>query len=133
MRQFTKKYIKMAEMAEELQKSRPELEIGYDYIYCSYCEKVHHALHEDNDMVWLPLEHQLWEMYLKSLSKDEQESCNIEVVMLDDFQEFVLEGHPALDGTYKVLMTLWQLLLAFVMHELYGKRWDDDKEEWVKQ
>jgi len=81
------------------------------------------------DYTWLPTQSQLQEIYLKSLSQDEQESSNIIVVILDDFQDWVLNDCSGLDWSYGGQVSLEQLWLAFVMRELYGKIWDG--VDWI--
>lgn len=70
--------------------------------------------------IYLPLEHQLWEMC-------KFETAWLGILQLHYFTETQVDPENTL--TY----SFWQLLLMYVMHELYGKRWDSDKEEWVKE
>jgi hypothetical protein len=76
--------------------------------------------------IWLPLEHQLWEM-----------AGGYKPKIFLSFVEFVigcsyLECWGDFPSAWDKYTSMWQLLLAFVMHELYQKVWDSDKKEWVK-
>ena len=82
------------------------------------------------DLIWLPHQDQLQKMVLESWPKDEQESRNISVVLLDDFQEWVLNDCTGLDWSHSIKVSMKQLWFAFVMKEKYGKVWDSEKEEW---
>ena len=118
----TETNIKMCEKAEEIQKLRPSGADIHDYFWCPV-----HGLGCDLDnAIWLPLQHQLQEMAKSIYEKDIQESINFHIVLLDDFQDWVL--NQAL-YTSRQLQSMEQLWLAFVMKEKYNKVWDGDKWE----
>ena len=156
MRQFTDTEIKMAEKAEEIQKNHPlyteipmiwvkeqqpyrfcpNCDRAIDTAFCPDCGSKMEQTKQGTQLVftrhansfftgvWLPLEHQLWGMlYIKLRSKG--------YVALRCFNDWLIKG--GVDNSQIELTSMWQLLLAFVMHELYGKVWDSDKEEWVKE
>jgi hypothetical protein len=77
--------------------------------------------------IWLPLEHQLWEMlgeFPTTLEKLYGE------IWTEDYglgvPAWASKGKHSADWQFT---SFWQLLLAFVMHELYGKIWNG--RDWV--
>jgi hypothetical protein len=141
MRQFTETGIKMVEKAVEIQRLKPnpkdENPADLGSVFSLRGKIV--LLVEDNDTgwwmigdyhqmdyafeeaIWLPLEHQLWEMlgmglWAKSLAFE---------YFLREEKTYDIKEYP-----YQ-FNSLWQLLLAFLMHEKYGKVWDFEKEDWV--
>ncbi len=74
---------------------------------------------------------QLQEMILKSFPQDEQDSMNIMVVILDEFQNWVLNDCSGLDWSYSGRVSMEQLWLSYVMKVKYGKVWSG--EDWVKE
>jgi hypothetical protein len=149
MRQFTEEDILMAEKAEEIQA-----QWGYEGGDL-YKDKCYHILgvqcisedvkdddsgghlltkeqqlkwYKEDKSIWLPLEHQLWEMV--------QEKRGFEWGMaFYEFWNFVTKSANGLYAPDGLLLetypSLWQLLLAFVMHKLYQKQWDSKRKEWV--
>ena len=76
----SEQYIKMC-YCGEIQAHRPEPTIsGGNFWHYPEGELL-------ADITWLPRQDQLQAMYLKTLPQDEQESANIQIVMLDDFQD----------------------------------------------
>jgi hypothetical protein len=74
--------------------------------------------------IFLPLEHQLWEMVEKYYWEGER-PANATSALLQKFYWW-------LDDTMEKGETIWELVLKFVYHELYQKVWDSDKKEWVR-
>jgi len=126
MRQFTEIEIKMAEKAEEIQALRSGAASWGDGDYFAHGGKVDFVFPgmfgvvTDVPFIWLPLEHQLWGMM----------NYNIwdATLILSDFL-YYLDGTNEIGSKYK---TWWEIIISLTMHELYGKRWDDDKEDWVE-
>ncbi len=140
---FSKKYIKMCEKAEEIQqildknsagnvlafKSNTEYEIlfsGYDVYWLENFgngkeahEWVSNYWESDNphywgsQAIWLPRQDQIQEMFDLSIP-----------TLMVDFNEFV-ESEARLK-----FRTFEQLWLAFVMWKKYNKIWNDEREEW---
>jgi len=116
---FSKKYIKMCEKAEEIQKEwLNRLPHPADFVWwakkgviCTFIES------GEGYKVWLPRQDQLQEMV-----RDRWGSWT---GLLEEFGEYV-KSKRWLDDTPEMY---W---LAFVMKELYNKIWDEEKEEWVK-
>lgn len=149
------KYIKMCQEAKEIQKLwRPELGdfvwgipdsegeltvsicLSVDYYHSAYeqFELVDVAIadlwdeHKEIDfewwdkekLVWLPRQDQLQKIFYKHLQLD--------YPVIVDMYDFIKENLEYV----KQFTSLEQLWLAYVMHEEYGKVWDEDKEEWVE-
>jgi len=76
------------------------------------------------DAIWLPRQDQLQEM---AIPKDEEDSRNKYIVLLDDFQDWVLNDCSGLDWSHKIPVTMEQLWMAFVMKEKHNKVWDGSK------
>ncbi len=127
----TPKYIKMCEGAGEIQKTEIQngdwfcyrFEIEFE-IKCfgSYGFRNHSDF---TKIIWLPRQDQLQEMvktYLFHIWNEGHEKFH---AMASTGQR---DGHKI--GVFSSLEQLW---LAFVMHEKYGKVWDDEKEEWVEE
>ena len=131
----TKKYIKMCEEAEKIQKTW-ELKAGDCVAYppdkqkrIPHCTEWTIEWYGENDadawdtkelksewsVIWLPRQDQLQQ--LSGL-------CMEDNIIL--FYEFVESNKPLWN-----LGSMEQLWLAFVMHEKYGKMWNDEKEEWI--
>lgn len=108
----SKGYVKMCEKAKEIQKLRPK---HWHNEYAELCSGDIHDFWEyskDIDkMVWLPRQDQL------------QEMVNIKTV--NDFVNALIE-RLAFEYRNGSMEQLW---LAFVMAELYKKRWNG--EEWI--
>lgn len=78
--------------------------------------------HDKKDYIWLPLEHQLWEMLGETKAG---------LNGLCEFYDWAIGGDFLAAEKKWHLWTRWELLLAFVMHELFQKRWNGEK--WVKE
>lgn len=149
MREFTEDDIKMAEMAEEIQEKwlehdtngdyavpRKTIE-GYNGFWTLKAGEVYLVGNDgeydltitdasdivETEAVWLPLEHQLWEM------PDSRFSNRYPSVQAEKFGDYC--HHLERKDKYK--LSRWQLILMFVMHELYNKVWDSERKEWVKE
>ena len=124
---FSEKYIKMCEKAEEIQKEwKPQ--IGDFY----YFEKNVYILKESNisnkeESIWLPRQDQLQEI-VEELFYDFQGDLKVfdKVRLIDSFSLFVEENE---DKFY----SYEQFWLAFVMWKKYGKVWNDEKKEWISE
>lgn len=142
MMDTSEKYIKMCEKAEEIQRKaslfpgdvwyHPELEVGlchYNYP-CWSCdagvEKVFwfdgygiRLVDKLGSMIWLPRQDQLQEIIGFSVF----EQYNHNFWWWAETKTNLIEDAESWE----------QLWLAFVMHEKYGKVWDDQKAEWISQ
>ena len=76
--------------------------------------------------IWLPRQDQLQEMVIP---EDEKDCLNKYIVLLDDFQDWVLNDCTGLEWAHLHAVTMEQLWLAFVMKEKFNKTWNGDK--WV--
>lgn len=150
-RKFTERDIKMVD-CPEIQARQPVVDVNERWIWDWRQGSVfwlpkdeEFALyHWDNDeghfmiggyhscldgKVWIPLEHQLWEMPKGTTRKKLKRFYN----WLND-APFVSIGTAIVrEEAFISENDLWELLIQFVYHELYGKRWDDDREKWVKE
>ena len=151
MRQFTETEIKMAEKAVEIHAQMPfesheDLpNLFYDTelaeVFCAWTP----AKVTDHISIWIPLEHQLWEMleedtWIRKLvgcydfafeqTFDTCAECFNEQALKDfkDGGDLYERAVKSIGGKFG---SLWELLFAFVMHELYGKVWNG--EDWVKK
>ena len=136
-------YIMMCEKSKDIQKSwvRTAGDMFFladeaklegktrTYILGCHWRKCLGCKYEAGHGIWIPRQSQLQEIYIQSLPKDEQESINIAVVMLDDFQDWVLNDCSGLDWSYKTKVLMEQLWLAFLMKEKYNKIWNG--KEWI--
>jgi hypothetical protein len=154
----TPKYIKQCERAEEIQNCWKAEEgdfvaiWGYSWLNnpriecCSYdkFEACGKGLHGDREIgsykvVWLPTQTQLQKMVEWNFTEQGFSSgWGFAYTHIDDMfhafwewreNEIKTQGRGRLPDES---ITAEQLWLAFVMHEKYGKHWDNDKEEWVK-
>ena len=146
---FTEKYIKMCEKAEEIQRRwKPVIgdwlcwKIDYEdrLIMIVYdTQKISSALSmlfvvspfnkyktalKIKEAIWLPRQDQLQEMILE---EEKMTNC---LLLTEMFVEF-LDKHR--EWLFESLCSMEQLWLIFVMWELYGKIWDDGKEEWAER
>jgi len=62
---------------------------------------------------------------LQEMAKESNEPA---IIQLHFFKAWVYNQH---EDYIQVLSSMEQLWLAYVMHELYDKVWDDKKEEWL--
>jgi len=133
----TPKYIKMCEMAEEIQEGWEPKEgncayslRGGAYILFTQVILIGDALGRFKfDHTWLPRQDQLQEMINQDCVLHEQielfgEWCN-------PYDEYQRDHCRRMQNYVESLASFEQLWLAYVMHEKYGKVWDDKKEEWV--
>jgi hypothetical protein len=130
----TPKYIKMCEKAEEIEKPklpRPGDWFAYKY-HRKYSQIACYGHFEEQHMyighpIWLPRQDQLQEMLWKN---GYEHKFDLHI----DLEQWVIDmtgdSYDALQPEKLNLDTLEQLWLAFVMHEKYGKTWDEEKEEW---
>lgn len=139
---MSKEYIKMCEWAVEIQKVAPREEDdgGYGSFFWNIENKKIMLHHFDNDeghnmigdygdgiykKTWLPRQDQLQEMVeIRDGSISPLHSLFIAFVMA--FRDFFHNDRDCEDE-YKSFEQLW---LAFVMHEKYGKIWND--KTWEK-
>ena len=143
----TPKYVKMCEQAEGIQKLYQEIlqqprETGRKSLKCwvvartkgvepPYAFSIQlHVFALINypanliDCIWLPRQDQLQKMVCnKPKSGDKIIDRHLK------FHNWFINGIP---DTWVNNLSFEQLWLAFVMHEKYGKHWDNKKEEWVK-
>ena len=125
----TKEYIKMCEKAKEIQKlwidkTIPEVSeratifsTGEDYGMPEW----------NKTAVWTPSQGQLQEIAKGIYRKDAQEIKIINIMLLNDFQKWVLKRYPVwlIKFNFNSFEQLW---LGFVMCKLYLKQWDG--EDW---
>ena len=94
--------------------------------------------------VWLPHQGQLQDMVaskcVEFLVSDFHEFTNPDDYCTHEYHEAGFYAQPCCGecrdkrvSIYKQFTSMEQLWLAFVMKELYGKVWDDEKEDWIKQ
>jgi len=132
---LTPKYIKMCEKAEEIQKEwKPtegdvvfvKIKNKICWVFQSTMDDVKNkevviltdgSIIEKNLCVWLVRQDQLQEMIITS------KYCDRNYALLTELADF--HYHHG-----KCNWSMEQLCLAFVMHEKYGKVWDNEKEEW---
>ena len=139
----TPKYIKMCEKAEEIQNLWKKQDGDYYYeelkkrqtggykqgthIFCYGCnyDRCSHEITKNTEkFIWLPRQDQLQKMVCnKPKSGDKIIDRHLK------FHNWFIDGMP---DTWVNNLSFEQLWLAFVMHEKYGKHWDNKKEEWVK-
>ena len=119
---ITPKYIKMCEMAKEIQDYW-EIHTG-DYYFSKYTEMVviglpHFSYKTKDHYIWLLRQDQLQEMIGTGV-----------FFVLEAFNQFVFHEY----GPYcvKTFHSREQLWLAFVMKEKFNKMWDEKKEEWTE-
>jgi len=117
-----KEYREMCEGAEEIQKQQaPEDSVIVD---------------QNGKLIWLPSQEDLQEMVIRFRSP--ASFWQIHFAFNYWLCETFSIGHPAVFGldTAKVkragFTSLNQLWLAFVMHELYQKKWDPETKKWKK-
>ena len=129
----SKEYINQCEKALEIQALKPcgnpeywsYGDIFSDGVNVFVCTPAHFPV---SGLIFLPRQDQLQEMMIP---KDEQDCLNKYVVLLDDFQEWVLEKGIGLEWSYLIQVSMEQLWLAYVMHEKYQKIWANG--EWIKE
>ncbi len=114
----SKKYIKMCEKAEEIQRRWEHIQ--GDFYFDGANKKVKNKnttfkLAENYPCIWLPRQDQLQEMIGEEWWK-----------ILGDFVDYITSIHPSVES-------FEQLWLAFVMWEKYQKVWNDRRGEWVKK
>jgi len=146
---FTEKYIKMCEKAEEIQERWKPRDgdfiarvwwngkwyrkfVGFAKVMGggTYIEVVPSTYSFDieekersiekygyREWIWLPRQDQLQEMCAPPLD-----------ILVVEFWQWI--PHEQVAVKYTSMEQLW---LAFVMWELYGKIWDDGKEEWAER
>ncbi len=124
-----KQYILMCQEATELQKK--DTNQGGSFYYqeaddcvVSLCGARHcsHSIGYDIDLyVWLPTQEQLQEIGFPNYNKSPRK-LSIKLADFADSDSWGCQGD-----------SMNQLWLAFVMHELYQKRWDTSKKKWIKE
>lgn len=128
----SKEYIKMCEKATEIQEFIKDASVTYIkpargwgmYDGCEYDMFSDSLFHRK---ILLPRQDQLQEMVIPD---DERGAVNTYVVLLDDFQKYVLDADDSLKWFNLKNPTLEQLWLAFAMRRNYDKKWNG--EDWVK-
>lgn len=129
----SRKYMLMCKRAEEIQKlwSYSTRNSGDWY----FNEKLNNIYvvsdyeQDDNLCVWIPRQDQLQVIYAEWCDDGELiKSMNWAMVVLDDFQEWVLED--ALNWAIH-LDTLEQYWLGFVMSKVFNKKWEVGKWEQI--
>ena len=125
----SERYIKMCDCPEIQEKWNRKLgdfyTIARDKVY------VYFGM-DDTGMFWLPRQDQLQDMILG----DPELRHDVIVFLLDRFHTFLDPAWFAGDKWMKhekylkQFESMEQLWLAFVMHELYRKQWDDENKEW---
>lgn len=122
-------FIKQCEKAVEIQKNH---KIGFGDLFCYVYDTVirmerFHTREIMTGEIFLPRQDQLQAMI------DWSEFENKIAAMCSQIDDFRYNFPGILDKPKTVKITSMEFLwLAFVMHELYLKRWDSDKEDWVK-
>lgn len=115
----SEKYIKMCEMAVEIQEIRHGFSSGYNgelwksgrYVQCHTGKE-----YISNEAIWLPRQDQLQEMLKANDTRVENMlSCSL----------WVSRSHINKNDS---LESVW---LRYVMDELYYKKWDDKNKEWI--
>jgi len=135
-----KKYIKMCEKAEEIQKKWKPQEWDYCYCYGEFGGVVVLSEYETDGGVY---GHGIEDGKIICTDIDymEREIKHIWLPRQDQLQEMLnIKWHELgiilylLIGFWKVnekkFSSIEQLLLAFVMKKKYNKEWNDEKEEW---
>jgi hypothetical protein len=155
----SKEYIQMCRAAEEIQEVW--IPTAWDYIFCLNCierdddyEKVviisgyetdlgfyGHGVGEMGNEFYCSSD----EVRLESLSEEEFKRTHIWLPRQDQLQAMLVRDVWYLEQSFhcwflecsgiksgKPQYSMEQLWLAFVMHELYGKVWEADKQKWTK-
>lgn len=154
----TKKYIKMCEKAEEIQREwKPQFG---DYVYgvpdtdgnlsVSIVVAVDDSVYERLGMIRVTVidrwsgkvDCELWEAekLIWLPTQDQLQEIWLETYSRQPSKRgFIWGFHNWLEVPYiesklpeEYFDTLEQLWLAFIMHKKFGKVWDDEKEEWVE-
>ena len=122
---ITAKYIQMCEKAGEIHIN---YKLGMGDFYYSKLQKIVLVVGQScfqyrmlKHYTWLPRQDQLQVTVFENGTE-----CPIE--QLGEFYDFVYSGRVFFDEDLESWEQLW---LAFVMHEKYGKVWDDKKGEWT--
>jgi len=144
----TPKYIKMCEMAEEIQ-------VGWQYedgdfylhrfpdkegkfvgkevmmILCQSCNvKDSHGdtyvseYSPKGENIWLPRQDQLLKMV-------EGAPWKLSSVKMDESDDYFFEFQFYTGFDYWIGLTPEQAIIQGVMHEKFNKAWDDSKEQWI--
>jgi hypothetical protein len=138
--------IKMSETAVELQKLwkrnqgdefflRDRVKPGgktRTYILGCHWEKCPGCDYESDKTemgVWVPSQEQLQDMLIP---EDEKDSRGKYIVLLDDFQDWVLNDCTGLEWSHKIDPSMEQLWLAYVMKEKFKKYWNGKDWEDIK-
>ena len=120
----SEKYIKMCEKAGEIQKQWLSKKAGDWHVLEGFNARIiggsenmiigNDFYNWDRDSIWLPRQDQL-----QGMMKDSKP-----LISEEKFHEWFREIGASWTASWE------QLWLGFVMHEKYGKVWDDSKEEW---
>ena len=131
----SEKYILMCEKAEEVQEGwkinkgdwshhpyRNETEmiltgIPVNGCHCELCIRI-----------WLPRQDQLQEMVEDKIGGNH--IATLSALVQSDLLNQAGLGHYVSSPNFYHSDSMEQLWLAFVMHEKYQKRWDEEKKEW---
>lgn len=130
---LSEKYVKMCREAKEIQEMW-EPQVG-DWI--KFYDEIMFLIRKSEIdgyrqvSIWLPRQDQLLEIWRKhdEILKQMKELTPID--MHYTFSSIVdfLEKH----FWSQRYVSFEQTILAFVMYDLYGKIWDEQKEEWIKE
>ena len=130
-----KNYIKMCEMAEEIQKLF-KFKMGDWFLHTDYSKTEYPMVLEENIIsvsvqntyrkegaIWLPTQEQLQKMVKTVLEVDD-------FGLVEEFYNFIYDEESRPNQIDSPIKSMEQFWLAFVMHELYNKIWTGEK--WVK-
>lgn len=143
---FTEQYLLMLKESQEIQ-SQWEPSLGDFYInyinqiwtiehidFASYRGKIKLTWRENwketCKLIWIPKQDQLQQIYANSSSLDK--ASNWYIVVLDNFQDWVLNKEYQNDDYILQFTSLEQLWLAFVMLMVYDKVWNNETKKWIE-
>lgn len=107
-------YVNMCEQAKEIQEQSPRIA---EYKCNEYTNKYYYYdLIMTRKHIWLPMQEDLQKIYKKHCNLSD--NTNWAMVILDDFQEWVLEKCPDWMINFDTLEKYW---LGFVMNIVYNK------------
>jgi hypothetical protein len=141
MSQFTKEEILMADCPEIQGLCKPEwncfalIKNGHYEDYMFFKGRKHPYTNPKFYIIWLPLEHQLWEM-LEAEGKGDwvtQLMLIWNVTNALTIPRLTEKEERRILAYWAQFKTWWQVIFALVMHELYQKVWDFNKKGWVKE
>lgn len=123
-------YINMCVNATDLLKHRWNKELG-DYYYNHSEEVVSMISHSNNfnnlEIFWLPKLDQLFDIW-----RNENRSPSAWNVLRYAYMRTATD-EKGLNAYYIAFDSLEEVVLAFLMREMYGKRWNSDTKSWEKE